>query len=267
MLFLKTRLLPLVMVLVFLPIITKSENLSVDSILRQANLPKLIGTNEALNLAAQPLDPKGSSINVNTFNNFIALGVVSSPSVQTNMTSFNEKQVILQKASMAGPWIGVARYTQSEIPNVLLQTGLMDVQACMSKKGTPTPSKEVTNVVIYKTLILHNLFTTILLKYLIKQLAKKFYTHQQQKVVSLACKKFVILQLKQVRSKLIKQNQLNLSIQMSNKKSFNYMQQNIKSVAYKNVWRSDFTFFSMNKIQNEPLRINLVVQPAFLVPH
>lgn len=150
MLFLRTKLLPLVIVLGLLPMIAESEN--VDSILRHANLPKLIGTNEAVNLAAQPLDPKGSSNNVNTFNNFVALGVVSSPSVQTNMTSFNKKQIILQKTSMAGPWIGVARYTQNEIPNVLLQTGFMDVQACMSKKGTPTPSKEVTNVVIYKAL-------------------------------------------------------------------------------------------------------------------
>ncbi|MBV9575652.1 MAG: hypothetical protein JO149_03415, partial [Gammaproteobacteria bacterium] len=30
---------------------------SVDSILRNADLPKLIGTDQAVNLAAQPLDP------------------------------------------------------------------------------------------------------------------------------------------------------------------------------------------------------------------
>lgn len=124
----------------------------VDAVLRKADLPKLIGTPEAVNLAAQPLDPKGSSVDVNTFNEFVALGVVSNPSVQTNMTSFNRDQVVLKKISIAGPWIGVAKYTQNEMPNVMLQDGLVAVQACMQKKGTPTPSKEVSSVVIYKTL-------------------------------------------------------------------------------------------------------------------
>jgi hypothetical protein len=135
-----------------LPLIACAENGSVDSILKNANLPKLIGTNQAVNLAAQPVDLQGSSTNVNSFNNFVAIGVVSSPSTQTNMTSFNQDQVILKQISVAGPWIGVAQYLQSEMPNVLLQDGLIAAQACMTKKGTPTPSNEVTNVVIYKTL-------------------------------------------------------------------------------------------------------------------
>jgi hypothetical protein len=154
MLFLKKHLLFALSFLVFyqFPITVYSQSNTVDSVLKQADLPKLIGTNQAVNLAAQPMDPKGSSKDVNSFNDFIAIGVVSTPTMHTNMTNFNQQQIILKKVTRNEPWIGVAQYLQKDIPNLSLQDGLVAVQACMKKKGKPAPSQDVAHVTIYKTL-------------------------------------------------------------------------------------------------------------------
>src|SRR5579872_594702 len=125
---------------------------TIDTILKQADLPSLIGTDRAVNLGAQFQDPNASTTDVNMFNDFIAIGVLPVLITHTNFASFDSNQTVLKKATRYQSWFGVDSYRQAEIPDVTLQDGLVAVQSCMAKRHNPTPSNQVANVIIYKTL-------------------------------------------------------------------------------------------------------------------
>lgn len=126
---------------------------SVDHLLRTANLKKLIGVDEALNLMAQTSDPDGSTTDANTFDDFMALGVDAEDG-HTIITEFDKNQTILKQQLYDSPWIGVDRYKQHEIPSVTLQQGWRLAQSCMASKGDPIPEK-ISGAIIYKSILGH----------------------------------------------------------------------------------------------------------------
>ncbi|TAK77618.1 MAG: hypothetical protein EPO11_02455 [Gammaproteobacteria bacterium] len=134
-----------------LSVSAKSDN-DIDTILKQADLQTLIGTDKAVNLGAQYQNPNASTNDVNNFNDFIAVGDLPWPIAHTNMTSFDANQTILHNRTRYQSWVGVANFKQDEIPDVSLQDGLMAVQVCMQQHRNPTPSDQVAHVIIYKTL-------------------------------------------------------------------------------------------------------------------
>ncbi len=123
---------------------------SVDDILKQADLTKLIGVNKAVNLIAQLKDPNASTTQVSDFTDFIAIGVTD-PEQFTSMTEFTADQTSVKHATYDFPWIGVSSFPQSKLPALTLQEGFVRVKACMAAQNDPTP-EAITKVIIYQSI-------------------------------------------------------------------------------------------------------------------
>lgn len=127
--------------ILFLSSQTFAEN--VDQFLRTVDLTKLVGDEYVLNLEAQMKRQGGSTNNIDQLNQFIAL-VTDYNVGNTKITEFDSSQNITKQVTKEGPWIGVARFKQSEIPANPLQEG---IQVCKDYAST----NKIARVTIYKT--------------------------------------------------------------------------------------------------------------------
>lgn len=136
-----------------------------DDVLKNADLVNIIGSAEVLNLRAQMSNPTASTRSVNDLDNFVAMTVPDSEPARTEFVEFDKNQKILQKATFGSPWMGVAHFTQSEIPPMSLQDGMDMMRSCLLKKKRPikTPD-EITSVVLYKTLNTNNVVYDFIFK-------------------------------------------------------------------------------------------------------
>lgn len=70
---------------------------------------------------------------------------------ETVVTEFDSSQQKLKQMIYGMPWIGVADFTQADLPHVSLQDGLQMAKACLPTVGDAV-SDQVARVAIYKTL-------------------------------------------------------------------------------------------------------------------
>lgn len=121
----------------------------VDTLIRKADFTQLVNTPSVRNIIAQTKNPNKSTDEINDFNEFIVLGV--NKNNETVVAKFDINQKLLQRITYKNAWMGVADFTQNEIPNLSFQEGLRATQSCMYDKGQVV-SNTVSRIVIYKNL-------------------------------------------------------------------------------------------------------------------